>query len=307
VARQGPADAGELDRQEPRPAVPLCATGRRRDRGLHHSSRHHLRASFLAISPGHPIAEALAAERPDAAEFIARCKQGGTTAAEIETAEKLGFDTGLTVTHPLDPSWQLPVWIANFVLMDYGTGALFGVPGHDARDYDFATKYGLPIKRVVAPSLEQADAPLTDAETIAGVAVNSRFLDGLTTEEAKAKVIAQAEAEGWARARPNIACATGASAGSVTGGHPSPSSIAKAAAPFPCRATSFLSSCRRTSLRRARQPARPPSDVEQGRLPQVRQAGPARNGHARYVRQLVLVLHPLCLAARGQAVRRCGG
>jgi leucyl-tRNA synthetase len=133
------------------------------------------------------------------AEFLARCRQGGTTAAEIETAEKLGFDTGLTVTHPLDPDWKLPVWIANFVLMDYGTGALFGVPGHDARDYDFATKYGLPIKRVVAPSLEQADAPLTDAETIAGVAVNSRFLDGLTTEEAKAKVIAQAEAEGWGK------------------------------------------------------------------------------------------------------------
>jgi leucyl-tRNA synthetase len=156
-------------------------------------------ASFLAISPGHPIAEALGAERPDVAEFLARCRQGGTTAAEIETAEKLGFDTGLTVTHPLDPDWKLPVWIANFVLMDYGTGALFGVPGHDARDYEFATKYGLPIKRVVAPSLEQADAPLTEAETIAGVAVNSRFLDGLTTEKAKAKVIAQAEAEGWGK------------------------------------------------------------------------------------------------------------
>jgi leucyl-tRNA synthetase len=156
-------------------------------------------ASFLAISPGHPIAEALAAERPDAAEFIARCKQGGTTAAEIETAEKLGFDTGLTVTHPLDPSWQLPVWIANFVLMDYGTGALFGVPGHDARDFEFATKYELPITRVVAPSLDQADAPLGEAENSPGVAVNSRFLNGLPTEKAKAAIIAQAEAEGWGK------------------------------------------------------------------------------------------------------------
>jgi leucyl-tRNA synthetase len=156
-------------------------------------------ASFLAISPGHPIAEALAAERPDVAAFIARCKQGGTTAAEIETAEKLGFDTGLTVTHPLDPDWHLPVWIANFVLMDYGTGALFGVPGHDTRDFEFATKYELPITRVVAPSVEQADAPLREAENAAGVAVNSRFLDGLTTEEAKAGVIRLAEAAGWGK------------------------------------------------------------------------------------------------------------
>jgi leucyl-tRNA synthetase len=154
-------------------------------------------ASFLAISPGHPIAEALAAERPDVAEFVARCRQGGTTAAEIETAEKLGLDTGLEVTHPLDPEWRLPVWIANFVLMDYGTGALFGVPGHDARDFEFASKYGLPITRVVAPSLQEAGAPLSEAENGSGVAVNSRFLDGLSTAEAKAEIIRRAEAEGW--------------------------------------------------------------------------------------------------------------
>nr|WP_314441594.1 leucine--tRNA ligase [uncultured Sphingomonas sp.] len=154
-------------------------------------------ASFLAISPGHPIAEALAAERPEVAEFIALAKQGGTTAAEIETAEKLGFDTGLTVTHPLDPHWHLPVWIANFVLMDYGTGALYGVPGHDARDFEFATKYGLPITRVVAPSADQADAPLSEADNAPGVAVNSRFLDGMATDTAKAAIIAKAEAEGW--------------------------------------------------------------------------------------------------------------
>ena len=154
-------------------------------------------ASFLAISPGHPIAEALAGDQPEVAAFIARCKQGGTTAAEIETAEKLGHDTGLTVTHPLDPEWHLPVWIANFVLMDYGTGALFGVPAHDARDFEFATKYGLPIKRVVAASLDEASKPVTEAETIAGVAVNSSFLDGLSTAEAKTAIIVRAQAEGW--------------------------------------------------------------------------------------------------------------
>ncbi len=156
-------------------------------------------ASFVAISAGHPIAEALAATNPDAAAFIARCRQGGTTAAEIETAEKLGFDTGLEVVHPLDPDLRLPVWIANFVLMDYGTGALFGVPAHDVRDFEFATKYGLPIRRVVAASADAAADPVTQAETIAGVAVNSSFLDGLTTDQAKTEVIRRAEAGGWGR------------------------------------------------------------------------------------------------------------
>src|SRR4029450_2461770 len=114
------------------------------------------RASFGARSPGHPIAEALAAERPETAGFIAKARSGGTSAAEIETAEKLGFDTGLEVIHPLDPNWRLPVWIANFVLMDYGTGALFGVPAHDARDFEFAHKYGLPLPRALSAGLGDA-------------------------------------------------------------------------------------------------------------------------------------------------------
>jgi len=158
-------------------------------------------ASFVAISPGHPIAEALAAERADVADFIARCKQGGTTAAEIETAEKLGFDTGLEVLHPLDPDWRLPVWIANFVLMDYGTGALFGVPGHDVRDYEFATKYKLPVRRVVAASAKEASLPITAAEVGSGVAVNSQFLDGLSSDQASAEVIRRAETAGWGQGK----------------------------------------------------------------------------------------------------------
>ena len=158
-------------------------------------------ASFVAISPGHPIAEALAAENPDAAAFIAKARAGGTSAAEIETAEKLGFDTRLEVIHPLDPDWRLPVWIANFVLMDYGTGALFGVPAHDARDFEFATKYRLPIRRVVADSAQAADEPVVEAETGEGIAVNSRFLDGLPTEEAGAEVIKRAESAGWGQGK----------------------------------------------------------------------------------------------------------
>jgi leucyl-tRNA synthetase len=157
-------------------------------------------ASFTAISPDHPIATELAAKDEALAAFIAECKQGGTTAAELETAEKKGFDTGRTVTHPLDPEWKLPLWIANFVLMDYGTGAIFGVPGHDQRDFEFATKYRLPIRRVVASSPEDAGKAIEgEAESGGGVIVNSRFLDGMEVEAAKAEVVRRAEAQGWGR------------------------------------------------------------------------------------------------------------
>ena len=92
--------------------------------------------------------------------FCAECRKGGTTAAEVEKAEKIGFETGLAVRHPFDTSWELPVYIANFILTDYGTGAIFGCPAHDPRDYDFATKYDLPIIPVFLP---EADAELTEA------------------------------------------------------------------------------------------------------------------------------------------------
>jgi len=157
-------------------------------------------SSFVAVAADHPVARAVAAANADAAEFIAECRAGGTSAAELETAEKKGFRTAVEVVHPFDPDWRLPVYIANFVLMDYGTGALFGVPGHDQRDYEFAIKYNLPIKRVVAASADVASEPIgSEAESAPGVAVNSRFLDGLTTEQAAAEVIRRAEQAGWGR------------------------------------------------------------------------------------------------------------
>jgi leucyl-tRNA synthetase len=157
-------------------------------------------ASFVAIAADHPIAQLVASADPKAAEFIAECKAGGTSAAELETAEKKGFRTSVEVVHPLDPQWRLPVYIANFVLMDYGTGAIFGVPGHDQRDFEFATRYDLPIKRVVAASPELASEPIgEEAENAYGVAVNSQFLDGLTTEQAQAEVIRRAESAGWGK------------------------------------------------------------------------------------------------------------
>ncbi|HEX8482346.1 MAG TPA: leucine--tRNA ligase [Allosphingosinicella sp.] len=155
-------------------------------------------ASFAATAPDHPIALALAQENEALAAFIAECKKGGTTAAELETAEKKGFDTGIRVVHPLDPDRTLPLYVANFVLMDYGTGAIFGCPAHDQRDLDFARKYGLPVTRVVAPSPEEAEDPIGDeAYSGPGRLVNSRFLDGLTAQDAIREVIARAEAEGW--------------------------------------------------------------------------------------------------------------
>ncbi|MES2754688.1 MAG: leucine--tRNA ligase [Pseudomonadota bacterium] len=155
-------------------------------------------ASFVAVAADHPLAQAAAAGDPAAAAFVERCKQGGTTAAELETQEKLGFDTGLRAAHPFDPALQLPVYIANFVLMEYGTGAVFGVPAHDQRDLDFARKYDLPVRRVVS----DGDATAPDfAGNVAwsgtGTLVNSHFLDGLVVADAKREVIQRAEADGW--------------------------------------------------------------------------------------------------------------
>ena len=155
-------------------------------------------ASFVAVAADHPIARAAADRDPEAAAFVARCKQGGTTAAELETQEKLGFDTGLRARHPLDANWQLPVYIANFVLMEYGTGAVFGVPAHDQRDLDFARKYGLPVKRVVSDGAEDGPVFVGDvAYNGAGTIVNSHFLDGMDIEEAKRAIVERAEAGGW--------------------------------------------------------------------------------------------------------------
>ncbi len=154
-------------------------------------------ASFVAVAAEHPVAQRVAAKSAEAQAFIEECKRGGTTAAELETAEKLGFDTGFKVLHPFTGA-ELPVYIANFVLMEYGTGAVMAVPGHDQRDFEFATKYELPILRVVAASADDADKSFEgEAEAGDGVCVHSDFLDGMSVEEAKATVIARAESEGW--------------------------------------------------------------------------------------------------------------
>jgi len=143
-------------------------------------------ASFMAIAADHPLAKKAAEKNPALAAFIDEVRHMGTSVATLETAEKKGFDTGIRVIHPFDESWTLPVYVANFVLMDYGTGAIFGCPSGDQRDLDFANKYGLPVLPVVMP--EGADAAtfriVDEAYTDDGVMINSRFLDGLKPKQA---------------------------------------------------------------------------------------------------------------------------
>ncbi|WP_135211908.1 leucine--tRNA ligase [Vitreimonas flagellata] len=143
-------------------------------------------ASFLALAPDHPLTKAIAEHRPDVAAFVAECAALGTSEADIEKAEKKGVDLGVRVKHPFDPSWELPVWAANFVLSSYGTGAIFGSPAGDQRDLDFANKYKLPFKPVVLPPGQDAAtyAVTKDAYTDDGVIYNSHFLDGLSTRDA---------------------------------------------------------------------------------------------------------------------------
>ena len=155
-------------------------------------------ASFVAVAADHPLAERLASEDPGVAAFVAECRRGAATAEALETAEKVGRDTGLRVRHPFDPDRTLPVWIANFILMDYGTGAIFGCPAHDERDLEFARKYSLPVTEVVLPPGEDPNTFHVgeDAYTGPGAIFHSDFLDGLAVEEAKAAAVARVEALG---------------------------------------------------------------------------------------------------------------
>jgi leucyl-tRNA synthetase len=153
-------------------------------------------AKFMAVAPDHPLAAAAARHNPELAAFIEECRRIGTSVAAIETAEKKGFDTGIRVLHPFDADWRLPIYVANFILMDYGTGAIFGCPAHDQRDLDFVNVYGLGATPVVCPpgvdpALFKIDEVAYDGE---GTMINSRFLDGMSIAAAKDEVARRLEA-----------------------------------------------------------------------------------------------------------------
>ncbi len=149
-------------------------------------------ASFLALASDHPMAQELGTDKDGFDAFIKKCQAIGTSEAAIEQAEKLGFDTDHTATHPLLKR-EVPVYIANFVLMDYGTGAVFGVPAHDQRDFDFANKYDLSITRVIS---DGQDDELTEAYTGEGTLINSGILDGKDIASAKELIIQKCEEDG---------------------------------------------------------------------------------------------------------------
>ena len=162
-------------------------------------------ASFAAISCDHPLAKELEKNNTDIANFNLECRQIGTTQEALETAEKKGYNTGITVTHPFNDAWEMPVYIANFILMGYGTGAIFGCPAHDQRDLDFARKYDLIVTPVVCPTDQNPDTFSIKEEAYTGVGnlINSRFLDGLTIEEGKSEVIRRISEQGMGQATTN--------------------------------------------------------------------------------------------------------
>ncbi|MEM9395132.1 MAG: leucine--tRNA ligase [Pseudomonadota bacterium] len=158
-------------------------------------------ASFIGLSPDHPITRELEKTNPELAAFCAEVRKGGTTEEALETAEKRGFDTGLSVRHPIDPTWKLPVWVANFILMDYGTGAIFACPAHDQRDLDFARKYGLPVIDTFVAS--DGGAPVESEAFVPPKTEKVRYLnhfaglDLATGDDGIAATIDFAEKAGW--------------------------------------------------------------------------------------------------------------
>ena len=165
-----------------------------------------LGASFVGISPDHPLAKELEAGNTDLAAFNAECRKMGTAEEDLEKAEKRGFDTGLKAVHPLDPSWELPVYVANFILMDYGTGAIFGCPAHDPRDLEFARKYDLPVKSTFVPVNGPHTAPEDQGEPFVPPKTETvrytRIVAGEAEQTGEAAIdaaIDRAESEGWGR------------------------------------------------------------------------------------------------------------
>jgi len=160
-------------------------------------------ANFIGVSPDHPLARAMEAENADLAAFNAECRRIGTSEADMEKAEKKGFDTGLRVKHPLDDSWELPVWVANFILMDYGTGAIFACPAHDQRDLDFSRKYDLPVVDTFFALDDEtpvADLAFVPPKTERVKWVNHfAGLDIATGQEAIDATIDWAEDKGWGK------------------------------------------------------------------------------------------------------------
>ena len=287
LAGQGPADAEELDRPLGRPAGPLRARSgddaERRDRAgdLHHAARHAVRRQVRGALARSSAGAGGGGEKSQARRLHRRVPSKiGTAQAAIETAEKMGFDTGIKAVHPFDPNWKLPVYVANFVLMEYGTGAIFGCPAHDQRDLDFVHKYGLGNTPVVCPPGQDPKTfVITDDAYVGdGTMINSRFLDGMSRRRGKRR---SRQAAGERHARQPAGGAAPGQLPPARLGHLAPALLGLPDPDDPLRQMRRRAGAGEGSagdaaggrhLRQAGQSARPPSDLEARRLPAVRRA-----------------------------------
>ena len=252
-------------------------------RGVHHPARHHLRRQLRRRRRRPSAGAGGGGEQSRRGRVHRRMPRRRTTAAALETAEKRGFLTGVEAVHPLDPEWRLPVWIANFVLMDYGTGAIFGVPAHDQRDFEFASKYrpaDPPRRRLADPGCDHADRRRRRAAAT-GVIVNSALPRRPVGDAGAGRGHPPGRGRRLGHARDRLSPPRLGRVAPALLGHADPDDpLRRRAARCRCRATSCRSSCPRTSASTCPATRSTAPTSGGGRLPQVRRRGPPRDRHA---------------------------